>query len=154
MSADKVTIKAIEIDEVKLEAKEPMDAILGDYAPLLKKVLEGGNSEIALTDNIKILRKYAFSGYDAMTTFVSSSVSKIYDYAFNNCTSLSCVVLKKKDAIVELLGSNVFTETPIINGEGYIYVPSSLATSYKTASYWSAYADKIRSIEDYPDVGG
>lgn len=154
MSVDKVIIKAIGVDEVKLQAREPMDAILGDYAPLLKKIVEGGSSEIVLTDNIKMLRKYAFCGHEAMTTFVSSSVSKIDNYAFNNCTSLTCVVLKKKDSIVELLGSNVFDETPIIDGEGYIYVPSSLETNYKADLYWSAYADKIRKIEDYPNIGG
>ena len=36
------------------------------------------------------------------------------------------------------------------NADCYIYVPRSLVDSYKAATNWSVYADKIRAIEDYP----
>lgn len=40
--------------------------------------------------------------------------------------------------------------TPIGNGNGYIYVPKELVADYKAAENWSTYADKIRSLDDYP----
>lgn len=36
------------------------------------------------------------------------------------------------------------------NADCYIYVPRALVDSYKAATNWSVYADKIRAIEDYP----
>lgn len=41
--------------------------------------------------------------------------------------------------------------TPIGNGQGYIYVPKNLIDAYQRDQNWSTYASKIRSIEDdYP----
>lgn len=48
-----------------------------------------------------------------------------------------------------------FVGTPIYPGDGeteatgYIYVPSSLVSSYKSAALWSMLADRIRALEDY-----
>lgn len=47
---------------------------------------------------------------------------------------------------------NALYNTPILNGEGYIYVPSSVIEDYKVAEIWSTLADKFRAIEDYPDI--
>lgn len=33
--------------------------------------------------------------------------------------------------------------------DGYIYVPSALVDSYKTATNWSTFADQFRALEDY-----
>jgi hypothetical protein len=40
----------------------------------------------------------------------------------------------------------------IEDGTGYIYVPSALVETYKTASNWVTYAAQIRAIEDYPEI--
>ena len=42
---------------------------------------------------------------------------------------------------------------PIGQGTGYIYVPSALVNTYKSANYWSTYANQIRAIEDYSNDG-
>lgn len=154
MSVEKVVISAMDVAVAKLTSREPMDAIWGDYAPLVKKVVEGNSLEIVLTDNIKKLRKYAFYEYDTMTLFSSNGIAEINDYAFANCTSLKTVVLRKKDSIVGLLGENVFLNTPIATGEGCIYVPSSMIANYKADTYWSIYSDRLRAIESYPNIGG
>ena len=40
-------------------------------------------------------------------------------------------------------------ENPSYTGSyGTIYVPSSLVSQYKTATNWSAYADRIKSIDE------
>lgn len=38
--------------------------------------------------------------------------------------------------------------------DGYIYVPSALIDSYKTATNWSTFSTQFRAIEDYPEICG
>lgn len=42
-----------------------------------------------------------------------------------------------------------FPSYALTEGECYLYVPSSLIETYKTATNWSTYANRIRAIEDY-----
>ncbi len=63
--------------------------------------------------------------------------------------SLCHLILRSNETCV-LSGSSVFNNTPIANGIGWIYVPSDLVGSYKTASNWSVYANQIVSIDEYP----
>lgn len=42
-----------------------------------------------------------------------------------------------------------FPNYALTEGECYFYVPSSLVETYKTATNWSTYANRIRAIEDY-----
>lgn len=49
---------------------------------------------------------------------------------------------------------DAFSGTNISNGTGFIYVPKSLESSYKSATNWSTYASQIRAIEDYPEITG
>lgn len=39
-------------------------------------------------------------------------------------------------------------------GNGYIFVPADLVDEYKIATNWSAIADRILAIEDYPEITG
>lgn len=73
---------------------------------------------------------------------------------FYNCTSLETLILRKSDAKCTLANVSAFTGTKIARGEGYIYVPSDLIDTYKTATNWSTYANQIRAIEDYPEITG
>ena len=73
---------------------------------------------------------------------------------FTGCTSLTALILRKEDSVCNLTSSSNLAGTPIENGTGYIYVPASLIESYKVATNWATYADKIRAIEDYPDICG
>lgn len=38
------------------------------------------------------------------------------------------------------------------SGKGHIYVPKILLDDYKNATNWTAYAERFRAIEDYPDA--
>ena len=78
-------------------------------------------------------------------------VTTFQSYAFYNCSKLATIIIET-NSVATLKNVNVFTNTPIANGIGYIYVPANLVESYKTASNWSTYADQIRAIEDYPDI--
>lgn len=81
-----------------------------------------------------------------MVTYIDNSV-------FAKCTELVTLILRS-ETLVPLASVTVFTQTPMASGTGYIYVPSDLVDSYKSATNWSAYADQIRAIEDYPEITG
>ena len=67
------------------------------------------------------------------------------------CSAYSLVhLILRSDTLCSFSNTTAFMSTPIANGLGWIYVPSDLVESYKTASNWSAYADQIVSIDEYP----
>lgn len=73
----------------------------------------------------------------------------IYSYAFYNCSALNALILRNS-TICTLSNKNAFTGCILINGTGgYIYVPSSLINTYKTATNWVTYASKFRALENY-----
>ena len=74
-------------------------------------------------------------------------------YAFYNCSALTAVILRSP-TMCELASTNVFGNMPISQGTGYIYVPKALVSTYIAGTNWSAFADQIRAIEDYPDITG
>ena len=82
------------------------------------------NDEIlkkALQNTVKLIDNYAFYGCSNLTTiYVGTNTSTVCTLsntnAFNRCTSLT-----------------------------NIYVPASLVNSYKSATNWSNYADKIKA---------
>ena len=80
-------------------------------------------------------------------------VTSIGATAFDQCSALIVVILRKNQ-VCTLSNTSAFNNTPIKSGTGYIYVPSTLVDSYKTATNWSTYAAQIRAIEDYPDICG
>ena len=68
---------------------------------------------------------------------------------FNTAYSLVHLILRS-DTLCSLSATSAFTDTPIKNGLGWIYVPSNLVDSYKSASNWSTYANQIVSLNEYP----
>lgn len=122
------------------------------------------------------LGTYSFYNCDKMTSinfplaasipnhcFYSCAVLKKADFgaaksiaanAFPYCEELVTLILRRSDAICTLANKNAFTDTPIENGTGYVYVPAALIETYKTATNWSNYASQFRAIEDYPDICG
>lgn len=74
--------------------------------------------------------------------------------AFNGCAVLTELILRKTDSICTLSNANAVNNTAIGKRTGYIYVPSALIDTYKTATNWSTFAEQFRAIEDYPDICG
>lgn len=76
--------------------------------------------------------------------------SRINQAAFGNCGKLVALILRRTDSICALrVATNAFANTPIANGTGYVYVPSTLIETYKTATNWVNYASQFRALEDY-----
>ena len=68
---------------------------------------------------------------------------------FNGCSALTTLVLPYNGVVV--LNTDALKNTPIVNGSGYVYVPSAQVENYKANSSWSVHANQIRAMEDYPD---
>ena len=93
-----------------------------------------------------------FSGCTALQIVDLPATKSIAANAFANCKSLTAVILKATSAIVTVQSTS-------FNGassDWYVYVPKSMVNSYlNSGSQWeNLYSDKIRAIEDYPDICG
>ena len=88
---------------------------------------------------------------DALTKISLPSVTTISASAFNGCANFQTLILGAS-SVVTLSNTNAFSGTKIASGTGYIYVPSTLVDSYKTATNWTTYANQIRAIEAYPEI--
>lgn len=84
------------------------------------------------------------------------SATYIARYAFYDCAEFGELILRSDTvctlAYTDALPSHRFGSTA--SNPGYIYVPAALVDSYKSATNWSKFADKIRAIEDYPEICG
>lgn len=96
----------------------------------------------------------AMSGCSELTKADFSNLRTIRYSTFYNNKKLIALILRRHDVATLDNTTNVFKNTPIASGTGYIYVPSAIVSAYKSATNWSTYADQIRAIEDYPDITG
>ena len=85
---------------------------------------------------------YALTKVDGWLTALNGT------QAFYGCGKLSTFIIRS-DSMCTLENTSTFTGTAIANGTGYIYVPSALIDSYKSATNWSTYANQFRALEDY-----
>lgn len=75
---------------------------------------------------------------------------------FNNCSKLTVLILRS-NTICSMPYQNTLQGSAIASSgprKGYVYVPRALVNEYKNATNWTVYADRIRAIEDYPDITG
>lgn len=75
------------------------------------------------------------------------SVTSIAHGAFSY-SALTALILRSESMAV-LDAVNALNDTPIADGQGYIYVPSALVDTYKVGTNWATYADQFRALEDY-----
>ena len=89
-----------------------------------------------------------FMGTSSLEKVDLPSVKTINKENFYNSTSLKTLILRY-NYYVTIGNTNALYNTPIANGDGYIYVPKGLLESYKTRTNWTIYADQFRALEDY-----
>ena len=94
------------------------------------------------------LGTYTGSGQRMSIIDISKNIT-IAGNKFNNANGLVHLILRS-DTLCSLSASSAFTNTPIAKGIGWIYVPTDLVSTYKTATNWSTYADQIVSTDEYP----
>ena len=74
-----------------------------------------------------------------------------YFYQPTSTYGLKIVILR--NSVVTVLNFLV-SGGLLANGYGYIFVPANLVDAYKADTNWSAIADQIFAIEDYPEITG
>ena len=101
--------------------------------------------------NCNSVGTYAFARCGELKTVDLSQKLSIGNAVFISSTALRHLILRSETlCTLSTSFSNVFNYTKIAIGEGAIYVPSTLVEAYKSATNWSAAADQIYAIEDYP----
>lgn len=91
--------------------------------------------------NCKVLETIDITYYNVSSTSYST-------YFVNGCTALKSLIIRSFGTSY-VLDTNSFTNSGIAKGTGYIYVPSSMVDTLKSATNWSTYASQIRALEDY-----
>lgn len=97
----------------------------------------------------RVINAYAFADCPALTSVDTRDLRGIDSYAFVRCSNLVALILRYEGGIASAWASNIFDNTPIKSGTGYIYVPSAFVDRYKAATNWSNFASKFRALEDY-----
>lgn len=100
-------------------------------------------SSITLT-NLQEVKPLTFRKCESLTTVDLPVATNIGTQAFYSSGVASLTL--RSNTVVILESADAFYFTPIEEGAGYIYVPSNLVDSYKTADGWSTYANQIRAI--------
>lgn len=94
--------------------------------------------------DVHYLAIYAISDNPVLTTCTLKGVKEIMNSAFRSCSALAELHITDITS-VPILGSNVFTGTPIADGTGKIYVPASMVSAFQGATNWSTYAAQIEA---------
>lgn len=92
----------------------------------------------------------AFSSCKTLKTLDLPVASMISASAFTGCSKLTTLILRST-ACVKLSNTNAFATTPMSNSTytgvfGSIYVPADLVETYKAATNWAAYSNRITAI--------
>ena len=98
-------------------------------------------TEISLP-NATVIGDHTFFRCTSLTEASFPNAISIRDYAFNGCSSLTTIYVGANAPVICELGVYVFYNCTALTN---IYVPSHLVDSYKSATNWSDYADKIKA---------
>ena len=96
---------------------------------------------------VKVFGGSVFKGDTSLVKVDLPVLNTIWEKVFSDCTALKTVILRL-NRVSQLKTADVFNNTPIANGTGYIYVPDNLVDQYKFADNWSTYASQIKPISE------
>lgn len=80
-----------------------------------------------------------------LSAFDTNNVTNT-NYMFNN-SGIEKLIINRQD-VFKMTNINMFNNTPIANGTGYVYVPDNMVETYKSATNWSNYADQIKPTSE------
>ena len=107
----------------------------------------------------------SFNGCDGLTTVDLPVATSIGGAAFGGCNNLSALILRTTETVCVVDFTAIYG-TPIINLQGFVYVPTVMYEYYRagySAALDAAFAEMgvtgvfdilFRKIEDYPEICG
>lgn len=102
-----------------------------------------------IPEKIIMINSFVFQNCTSITEQTwYGAIQYVYANSFANCSNLTKLVLPNVARVPNLVNVNAFTNTPIANGTGYIYVPNNLVDSFKSATNWSTYANQIKGLSE------
>nr|DAQ37302.1 MAG TPA: tail protein [Caudoviricetes sp.] len=178
--ADTITSVTSQATSVRDRAFSSCTSVVSINLPAAKTIGKWAFMQCAKLATVNLpeattLESSAFSSCPALTSVTIPKVTSLPSQGLYNCTALQKIdlpavtsisdsvfmmdskltaVILRSATLVTLSNKSAFSSSGISAGTGYIYVPSSLVASYKTATNWATYAAQIRAIEDYPDITG
>lgn len=125
-----------------------------------KAFYQARSLENCVLTTCRILGNECFYGCSALPKIELPACARLSGSSvFQNCTSLSQLIFGTSRTAVGFLSyTNTFVGTPMSDSSylgyyGSIYVPDSLVESYKSATNWVTYADRITGISNLPSEG-
>lgn len=122
--------------------------VVGPYAFLRCLNLTG-----VVFPNATDIQQYAFQDCKSLERIDFSQLQKSQSFSFKGDNGLQTIILRNSEVAPTAAGRGFASLLAAVDAM-YLYVPSALVDSYKTSSYWGDYVNKIRAIEDYPDITG
>lgn len=102
--------------------------------------------------NIKLVEYEAFRNCTSLNKVILPVIQTLEYGCFYGCSNLNTVIIQQNASICDLEDIDAFSETPIANGEGFIYVPDELLEDYRAATNWSTYAEQIKPLSEFTEV--
>lgn len=100
-------------------------------------------------NNVSTFGYSVVGGFGALEVDISGSLSSIGNNMLNYSYNLASLILRR-ETMVSLSSSTSLEGTSIAAANGWIYVPDSLVNTYKANTNWSAYANQIVPLSEYP----
>lgn len=116
---------------------------------------ECSNLEQIILPKVNFVYQAAFSKCEQLKKVDFGCLDKIgFDaLCFTKCTSLKTVIFRSNFIPFfiydNINAEDIFDDTPIVNGTGYIYVPDDLVDSYKANASWGVLASQIKPLSEY-----
>lgn len=102
-----------------------------------------------IPEGITKLENNIFRGCSGLTELtIKGNVTVFGQYSLYGCSNLQKLIIPNITKVPSLQSLNAFTNTPIRNGTGYIYVPDNLIEEIKVATNWNGLASQIKSISE------
>lgn len=107
-----------------------------------------GITKMVLPD-VETIAKAAFNNSDIEVIDIGSKIQTINGSAFANAAKLNTLIIRAFYSENSLM----MTNTPIRNGEGFVYVPDEYVEDYK-ANVLSSVANQVRPLSEIEGGGG
>lgn len=105
-----------------------------------------GSKSIVIPNATKIGGQAFYNSSLEEVDLQTLALCDISSQAFASCRALKRFIVRSSNP--HTISNNIFQNTPIASGTGYIYVPDDAVETYKSATNWSVYADQIKGISE------